>query len=132
MLKKLKKKKSGFTLIELIIVIAIIAILTAIAIPAFGNIREKANNTTELANARTIYSVITAKVAEGMTSQELQKYERETEVSAENVGAWGLTTIPETQEGKAFKFTIDNAGNVKIFDEEGNELYPGSTPTKPE
>ncbi len=87
MLKKLKKKKSGFTLIELIIVIAIIAILAAIAIPAFGNIREKANNTTELANARTIYSVITAKVAEGMTSQELQKYERETEVSAENVGA---------------------------------------------
>ena len=132
MLKKLKKKKSGFTLIELIIVIAIIAILTAIAIPAFGNIREKANNTTELANARTIYSVITAKVAEGMTSQELATYSTPDDVTEKNVGAWGLTTIPKTQEGGLFQFSIDKDGNVKIFDEEGNELYPGSTPTKPE
>lgn len=37
----LKKKKKGFTLIELIIVIAIIAIIAAIAIPNYSKIRNE-------------------------------------------------------------------------------------------
>ncbi len=40
-LRKQNKKKKGFTLIELIIVIAIIAILAAIAIPNFLSIQRK-------------------------------------------------------------------------------------------
>lgn len=63
MLNKMKKLR-GFTLIELIIVIAIIAILAAIAVPAFGQIREKANVSTDIGNARTIYSVVAAEVAD--------------------------------------------------------------------
>ena len=57
-MSKKRNKKRGFTLIELIIVIAIIAILAAIAVPAFGQIRQKANVSADLANARTIYSVL--------------------------------------------------------------------------
>lgn len=59
-----RNKKRGFTLIELIIVIAIIAILAAIAVPAFGQIRQKANVSADLGNARTIYSVVTSLVAD--------------------------------------------------------------------
>lgn len=61
-MKKLNKKR-GFTLIELIIVIAIIAILAAIAVPAFGQIRQKANVSADLANARTIFSVVSTEIA---------------------------------------------------------------------
>lgn len=37
-----KKKKKGFTLIELIIVLAVMAIIAAIAIPSFSAIRDNA------------------------------------------------------------------------------------------
>lgn len=57
-----RNKKRGFTLIELIIVIAIIAILAAIAVPAFGQIRQKANASADLANARSIFSVVATQI----------------------------------------------------------------------
>lgn len=60
-----KKKKKGFTLIELIIVIAIIAILAAIALPRFGAIREDANIKADIANAKNIQTAIITGLADG-------------------------------------------------------------------
>ena len=62
-----KKKKKGFTLIELIIVIAIIAILAAIAIPKFGEIRSNANSKADMATAKNIATSVAAKIANGDT-----------------------------------------------------------------
>lgn len=61
---KNKKKKKGFTLIELIIVIAIIAILAAIAIPKFGEVRKNAALNSDVANAKTIANAVTTLIAE--------------------------------------------------------------------
>ncbi|WP_270564399.1 prepilin-type N-terminal cleavage/methylation domain-containing protein [Clostridium beijerinckii] len=59
------KKKKGFTLIELIIVIAIIAILAAIAIPKFGAARHNANVASDQANAKIIATAVATAVANG-------------------------------------------------------------------
>jgi prepilin-type N-terminal cleavage/methylation domain-containing protein/prepilin-type processing-associated H-X9-DG protein len=48
------RQRKGFTLIELLVVIAIIAILAAILFPVFARAREKARQTSCLANAKEL------------------------------------------------------------------------------
>lgn len=55
-----KNNKKGFTLAELLIVVAIIAVLTAIAIPIFTGQLNKSKYSSDLANARSIYSELSA------------------------------------------------------------------------
>lgn len=62
--KNLRKKKKGFTLIELIVVIAILGILAGIAVPRFSNSTVKAANVAHNANIRTIQSAAMMYMAE--------------------------------------------------------------------
>ena len=62
--KALNKKKKGFTLIELIIVIAIIAILAAVALPKFMEMRETANVKADISTAKNLNTVVSALVAD--------------------------------------------------------------------
>ena len=55
-----RNNKKGFTIVELVIVIAVIAILSAVLIPTFGGITEKANKSAldqEAKNAFTNYLI---------------------------------------------------------------------------
>ncbi|WP_410490111.1 pilin [Aeromonas media] len=56
-MKSNMKKQSGFTLIELMIVVAIVAILAAIALPAYQNYTKKAKM-TEVASATGGYKTL--------------------------------------------------------------------------
>lgn len=50
----IKSNKAGFTLIELLVVISIIAILAGIALPVFGEVKTKGDQTKALSNAKQI------------------------------------------------------------------------------
>jgi prepilin-type N-terminal cleavage/methylation domain-containing protein len=67
MLKTITKKRGGFTLVEIMIVVAIIALLAAIAIPGFLRARKRAQASRILNDLRMIdaavdqYAIETAK-----------------------------------------------------------------------
>src|SRR6186997_1177215 len=58
MLNKLNKKRGGFTLVEIMIVVAIIALLAAIAVPGFLRARKRSQASRIINDLRLIDSAI--------------------------------------------------------------------------
>jgi type IV pilus assembly protein PilA len=95
MLKRLRERagsESGFTLIELLVVMLILGILAAIAIPAFLNQKNKANDASAKTMARTMQTAMET-------------------CSTDNNGSYSATNCTATKLA-AIEPTIQTGGNV--------------------
>ena len=144
--KKPTKKKKGFTLIELIIVIAIIAILAAIAIPNFLSIQRKARVKADIASAKTIYDATSALIAEGkivptsngvtftldngnVTAKPENVGEPKTNANAANDLQSYLQTIPKPESiaNQKFEVTVsgeENSPKIQVKIGDNTNVYP--------
>ena len=126
-----KKKKKGFTLIELIIVMAIMAVLAVVAIPKYSEFRETANKKHDVATAKTI-----ANAASGLVADEKIDLPASSSTTinivtggnaAEQAVADYMQTIPEPlYNSSAVKFvaTLSHDGSVVVKDDKGAQSYP--------
>lgn len=119
---KRNSNKKGFTIVELVIVIAVIAILAAVMIPTFGNVIEKANDSSRQQAAAAAYkeAYAVAMTNDGEINAEDDIVTTDSGFTFDFTTLTGdapkiTVTVDETKQPKfkGYTVSIDN-GNVKV------------------
>lgn len=115
---KNKKKRQGFTLVELIIVIAIMGILAAIAIPKYNKSRIKAAETAHLANVEMLKSAARMKI---LDKDEPFKWPDDVDENGKKTYLNYMEKWPEIPSGLKFK---DNDEYSLVYDMKTIKVSP--------
>lgn len=116
---KNNKKRKGFTLIEMVIVITIIGILSSIAVTKYSKVQENAKKNADYATAANLATAAMISISDGNTS-----------VQPSNLESDGyIQFVPVSKSVKGNEFIVTAQGDsvtVKIGTE---TFYPKSNET---
>lgn len=128
MMEKMRnaKKRKGFTLIELIVVIVILGILAAIAIPRFMSQTDNAKNSAGEATARTLNSAVALYMVDEAAND--AKADPDLDAATDADGAYQALVEAELVQGlKDETILNDSAVAGKISYNSTNKLFTYTT-----
>lgn len=102
-MKNLKRKK-GFTIVELVIVIAVIGVLSAILIPTFSGLIAKANKSAEQLSLRNSYAAYAAEAMDEAQEESVVYLSKDASI---------------TDNSEVFKLDVAS-GEWKVVEEHGS------------
>lgn len=119
---KQRNNQSGFTLVEVMIVVAIVGLLAAIAIPNFVDARETAQTTTCIANLKAMQA------AKQQWATDNRKSEDDVPKNADLFGAvLYMKALPVCPAGGKYKLkAISKNPTCSINDHQLSETSPGN------
>lgn len=114
MLKNLKEKKGGFTLVELIVVLVILAILAAILVPTLIGYINQANSEKDYATAQTVR--VAAQAVEddnyGRTGSDLAKVTLDSKTANNQTVAQLAGVTVSDKEVSSASFDVDGTSHA--------------------
>lgn len=115
--KRINKKRRGFTLIELVMVVAILGTLSSIALVKFTDVGKESKINSDYITASNIATATKLAINDGVSDITLYKLSKEGYIEG--------TPKPQSEEG-GFVVSIDNGNiNVKV----GEKVFYPKTET---
>ena len=120
-----KKKRAGFTLVEMVIVVTILGILSGIGFMKFGSVQESSRKNADYVAAANLATATSLYISEYPEEVKFNDGDSEKEILISTLRQNGYINYePESQsEGAKFNINLSKDGQIQVLSN-GKRFYP--------